>query len=399
MNSEKIIEMTNRYAAHNYKPLEVVLSKAEGVWVEDVEGKRYLDCLSAYSAVSHGHSHPKILKALTDQAATLAVTSRAFHNDKFGPWCKKLAELCDLEMVLAMNTGAEAVETAIKLARKWGYVKKSIPIDKAKIITCANNFHGRTTTVVSFSTDELYKKYFGPYTPGFVTVPFGDADALEAAIDENTAAFLVEPIQGEAGVILPPAGYLKKVREICTKHNVLLMLDEIQTGLGRTGKLFAHQWEEIKPDVLILGKALGGGILPISAVISTEDIMGLFIPGEHGSTFGGNPLACHVSSVALDVMAEEKFVEKSLVLGTKLKTALEAIDNPAIKEVRGRGLLIAVEFHKGKKTARQYCEELEEMGLLCKETHETTVRFAPPLIITEEQIDWALERIEKVFGA
>ncbi len=398
MSSKKVIEITDRFAAHNYKPLEVVLSKAQGVWVLDMDGKRYLDCLSAYSAVSHGHSHPKVLKALQDQGATLAVTSRAFHNDKFGPWCKQLAELCGMEMVLAMNTGAEAVETAIKLARKWGYVKKGIPLDKAKIITCADNFHGRTTTIVGFSTDGLYKKYFGPYTPGFETIPFGDADALEMAVDDNTTAFLVEPIQGEAGVILPSEGYLKKVREICDKHNVLLILDEIQTGLGRTGKLFAHLWEDVAPDVLILGKALGGGILPISAVISSREIMGLFIPGEHGSTFGGNPLACHVSAVALDVMMEEKLVEKSFEMGARLKAGLESIENPDIKEVRGRGLLLAVEVYPGGKTAREYCEELEEQGLLCKETHETTIRFAPPLIITQEQIDWALERIKKVFS-
>ena len=396
VDSRQIIKITEQYAAHNYKPLEVVLAKAEGVWVEDVEGNRFLDFLSAYSAVSHGHQHPKIIEALVEQARKLCVTSRAFHNDAFGPWCQKLADLCEMEMVLAMNTGAEAVETALKLARKWGYKVKGVPRDKAKIIACANNFHGRTTTVISFSTDELYKQYFGPFTPGFEMVPFGDADALEEAIDENTVAFLVEPIQGEAGVIVPPEGYLKKVREICDKNNVLLMMDEIQTGLGRTGKLFAHQWEGVKPDVLILGKALGGGVLPISAVVSSEEIMGLFIPGEHGSTFGGNPLACHVSSVALDVLVEENLVEKSLALGKKLSDGLKSLSNDQIKEVRGKGLLLAIELKPGEQTARQICEALEKEGILCKETHETTVRFAPPLVITEEQIDWAMERIRKV---
>ena len=396
MDSRRIIEITEQFAAHNYKPLEVVLSKAEGVWVEDVEGNRFLDCLSAYSAVSHGHQHPKIIKALIEQAKKLCVTSRAFHNDEFGPWCQKLAGLCEMEMVLAMNTGAEAVETAIKLARKWGYKVKGVPRGKAKIIACADNFHGRTITVISFSTDELYKQYFGPFTPGFEIVPFGDADALEEAIDENTVAFLVEPIQGEAGVIVPPEGYLKRAREICDKNNVLLMMDEIQTGLGRTGKLFAHEWEQVKPDVLILGKALGGGVLPISAVVSSEKIMRLFVPGEHGSTFGGNPLACHVSSVALDVLLEEKLVEKSQALGDKLRNGLLSLKNEQIKEVRGKGLLLAIELKPGNQTARNICECLEKEGILCKETHESTVRFAPPLIITEEQVDWAMERIRKV---
>ena len=398
MRAQQIMEQTDRYAAHNYKPLEVVLSKAGGVWVQDVDGKRYLDCLSAYSALSHGHQHPRILAALYEQAARLAVTSRAFHNDRFGPWCEKLARFCEMDMVLAMNTGAEAVETAVKLARKWAYRVKGVAQNRAKIITCQNNFHGRTTTVISFSTDDLSRRYFGPYTPGFETIPYGDIDALEAAVDDDTAAFLVEPIQGEAGVIVPPEGYLKAAREICDRRNVLLVLDEIQTGLGRTGKRFAFQHEGVRPDLLILGKALGGGVLPISAVIAQRDVMELFTPGEHGSTFGGNPLACHVSSVALDVLVEEKLTENSHAMGERFKQGLKAIPNDRIKQVRGKGLLLAVEWQPGPVTARQYCERLMKAGLLCKDTHETTIRFAPPLIITADQVDWALERIAEVFA-
>jgi ornithine--oxo-acid transaminase len=396
MSTREMIDLVDKYSAHNYKPLEVVLTKGEGVWVWDVEGNKYLDCLSAYSAVSHGHAHPRIVNALTDQAAKLGVTSRAFHNDCFGPWCKKMVDTTGMEMVLPMNTGAEAVETAVKIARKWGYKVKGVPKYKAKIITCENNFHGRTITVISFSTDELYKEAFGPFTPGFETIPYGDAEALEAAMDENVVAFLVEPIQGEAGVIVPPAGYLKKARELCDKHNVLLMADEIQTGLGRTGKWFACDHEGVKPDVYILGKALGGGILPISAVASSKEVLGLFVPGEHGSTFGGMPLACRVSSEALDILNDENLVEKSAKMGAKLKAALQAIKNDQIKEVRGEGLLLAVEMKPGGMTARQICEKLQEKGLLCKETHETTVRFAPPLVITDEQIDWAMEQIKGV---
>lgn len=397
MEAQRIIKQTETFSAHNYKPLSVVLAKADGVWVEDVEGRRYLDCLSAYSAVSHGHGHPKILEALIDQAKTLNVTSRAFHNSQLGPWCEKLAGICGMEMVLPMNTGAEAVETALKIARKWGYQTKGVPRYEAKIITCSDNFHGRTITVISFSSEEDYRHDFGPFTPGFTSIAFGDADALEQAIDDNTVAFLVEPIQGEAGVKVPPDGYLKKIREICTRKNVLLMLDEIQTGLGRTGALFAHNHEDIKPDVLILGKALGGGILPISAVVSSSEILGLFRPGEHGSTFGGNPLACRVSSVALDVLAEEKLVENSKAMGEHFTAGLKALKNDSIKEIRGKGLLLAMEMEPGGKTARWYCEQLQGEGILCKETHDNIIRFAPPLVITAEQVDWALERIKKVF--
>ena len=396
MTTQQMIEQVERYAAHNYHPLDVILQRAEGVWVYDVEGNRFLDCLSAYSALNHGHQHPKIIAALVQQAGRLAVTSRAFHNDRFGPWCQKLAEFCGMEMVLAMNTGAEAVETAIKLVRKWGYQVKGVPKDQAKIIACEDNFHGRTTTVISFSTDPLNSEFFGPMTPGFSTIPYGDPAALEAAIDEDTVAFLVEPIQGEAGVKIPPDGYLQKVRKICDDRNILMVADEIKTGLGRTGKRFACDHENVKPDVWILGKALGGGVLPISAVVSSQAILGLFVPGEHGSTFGGNPLACHVSSVALDVLAEENLILRSQERGERFIQGLRAIKNDRIKQVRGRGLLLAVEMEPGPVTARHFCDKLRQEGLLCKDTHETTIRFAPPLIITEDQVDWALERITKV---
>lgn len=395
--TKEIIELTDRYNAHNYKPLPVVISEAKGVWMTDVEGNRYLDCLSAYSAVSHGHGHPRLLKALADQAAKLVVTSRAFHNDQLGLWAKELCELCGMEMAVPMNTGAEAVETAIKAARKWGYRVKGVPRYQAKIITCRENFHGRTTTVVSFSTEDLYKEDFGPFTPGFETIAFGDAEALEKAIDENTVAFLVEPIQGEAGVLVPPAGYLKKIREICTKHNVLLIFDEIQVGLGRTGKMFTWMHEEAKPDLITLGKALGGGCLPISACVGSAAVLGLFRPGEHGSTFGGNPLACAVSREAMRILIDEKLAERAQVLGDRLQAGLRSIRCPQIKEVRGRGLLLAVELSAGKWTARAACEALQGEGILCKETHETTIRFAPPLVIGEAEIDLIVQAAKKVF--
>ncbi|NLH50487.1 MAG: ornithine--oxo-acid transaminase [Myxococcales bacterium] len=395
--TQEIIHLTNQYSAHNYKPLPVVISEAKGVWMTDVEGKRYLDCLSAYSAVSHGHGHPRLLKTLKEQADKLAVTSRAFHNDQFGPWAKELCELCKMEMAVPMNTGAEAVETALKAARKWGYRVKGVPRYQAKIITCRENFHGRTTTIVSFSTDDLYKEDFGPFTPGFETIPFGDAAALEKAIDENTVAFLVEPIQGEAGVMVPPAGYLKKIREICTKRQVLLIFDEIQVGLARTGKMFTWMHEDAKPDLITLGKALGGGILPISACVGSAEVLGLFRPGEHGSTFGGNPLACAVSREAMRILVEENLAERARQLGERLKAGLQAIACPQIKEVRGKGLLLAVELKAGKWTARSACEALQAEGILCKETHETTIRFAPPLVIQEAEIDLIIRAAKKVF--
>lgn len=394
--TEQIIELTEKYGAHNYKPLSVVISSAQGIWMTDVEGRRYLDCLSAYSAVSHGHGHPRVLKALHEQADRLVVTSRAFHNDQLGPWCKELTELCEMEMALPMNTGAEAVETAIKAARKWGYVEKEVQPNQAKIICCENNFHGRTTTIVGFSTDDLYREYFGPFTPGFEIIPYGDAVALENAIDRNTVAFLVEPIQGEAGVNVPPAGYLNAVRELCSLHNVLLIFDEIQTGLGRTGKLFCWQHEDAKPDLICLGKALGGGCIPISAVVGRRDILGLFRPGEHGSTFGGMPLSCAVSREALRVLIDEDLTGRAARLGERLLQGLRAIRCPQIREIRGKGLLLGMEFKEGPKTARSVCEALMKEGILCKETHEMTVRFAPPLIISEPEIDFIIAAVKKV---
>lgn len=399
MNAAQLMEMADTYGSSNYKPLPVVISKAERVWMWDVDGNRYMDMLSAYSAVSTGHCHPRVIRALTEQASRLCVTSRAFHSDQLGPFMKELCELTGMTKVLPMNTGAEAVETAIKAARKWGYVKKGVPMNEAHILVCAGNFHGRTTTVVSFSSDELYKKYFGPFTPGFTIVPYGDADAMAAAVTDKTCAILVEPIQGEAGVKVPPEGYLRALRKLCDERNVLLMLDEIQTGLGRCGKMFCHEWEGIRPDVLILGKTLGGGVLPISACVTNDEVLGLFVPGEHGSTFGGNPLACACAREAMRILVEEDLPGRARTLGARLKVGLEAIKNPQIIDIRGRGLLLALEFGPGEKTARQYCEELKGEGILAKETHVTSIRFAPPLVITEEEIDWALERITKVLSA
>jgi ornithine--oxo-acid transaminase len=398
MTGKDIMEMTEAYGAHNYHPLPVVLTKGKGIWVWDSEGKKYIDMLSCYSALNHGHRHPKLIKAVKEQLGKITLTSRAFYNEQLGPFCKELAELCNMEMVLPMNSGAEAVETAIKIARKWGYVKKGVRHYDAEIIVCENNFHGRTVTIVSFSTEPLYRDEFGPFTPGFKIIPFGDADALQKAITPNTVAFLVEPIQGEAGINVPPEGFLKKAYDICKQNNVLLMLDEIQTGLGRTGRLFAHQYEEgVKPDVLILGKALGGGIYPVSAVVSSKEVLGLFTWGEHGSTFGGNPLAAYIGRVAIKTLIEERLTENSFEMGNYFMEQLRGIESKHIKEVRGKGLLIGLELHREAGGARRFCEALMNEGLLCKETHEHVIRFAPPLTITKKEVDFAVKKIRKVF--
>ena len=387
------IELENQYGAHNYHPLDVVIERAEGVWVYDVEGKRYLDCLAAYSAVNQGHCHPRILKALVEQAHKVTLTSRAFRNDQLPLFYKELHELTGYDMALPMNSGSEAVETAIKTARKWGYKIKGIPEDKAEVIVCANNFHGRTITEVSFSTDAQYRDGFGPFTPGFKVIPFGDVQALEDAISPHTCAFLVEPIQGEAGIIIPPAGFLKQAAVICRQNRVLLIVDEIQSGLGRTGKLFAYEHEGIRPDVVIVGKALSGGFYPVSAVLASREIMRIFEPGDHGSTFGGSPLGCAVARAALRVLMQEKLVERSAELGAYFLELLQKLRSPDLKEVRGKGLWIGIELHS---PARAYCEALKEEGILCKETHDRVIRIAPPLIIQREEIDWAFERIRKV---
>ena len=393
LRTRDFIELENQYGAHNYHPLDVVIERAEGVWVYDVEGKRYLDCLAAYSAVNQGHCHPEILKALVEQAHKVTLTSRAFRNDQLPLFYKELHELTGYDIALPMNSGSEAVETAIKTARKWGYKIKGIPEDKAEVIVCANNFHGRTITEVSFSTDAQYRDGFGPFTPGFKVIPFGDAQALESAITPNTCAFLVEPIQGEAGIIIPPAGFLKQAADICRQNRVLLIVDEIQSGLGRTGKLFAYEHEGIRPDVVIVGKALSGGFYPVSAVLSSREIMSIFEPGDHGSTFGGNPLGCAVARAALQVLMQEKLVERSAELGAYFLELLQTLHSPDLKEVRGKGLWIGIELHS---PARAYCEALKEKGILCKETHDRVIRIAPPLIIQREEIDWAFERIRKV---
>ncbi len=398
MNTQDFINMEEKYGAHNYHPLDVVIEKAEGVWVYDVDGKKYLDCLSAYSAVNQGHVHPEILKALLEQAKRVTLTSRAFRNDQLPLLYKELSEMTGYEMSLPMNSGAEAVETAVKLARKWAYQVKKVPRHQAEIIVASGNFHGRTVTIVSFSTEPSYRDDFGPFTPGFVTVTYGDADAIEKAITPNTAAVLLEPIQGEAGVIIPPAGYLKKVAETCKKNNVLFMADEIQTGLARTGKLFASQHEDVRPDVVIIGKALAGGFYPVSAVLADKPILGLFTPGEHGSTFGGNPLAAAVSRAALRVIRDEKLAERSQELGEYFVEQLSEISSPHVKEVRGRGLLIGVELKPEAKGARRFCEALQKKSILAKETHDNVIRFAPPLVIDKETIDWALPAIREVLN-
>jgi len=397
MDSKDYIVIEDIYGAHNYHPLDVVITKAKGIWMWDVEGNKYLDFLSAYSAVNQGHCHPRIIKALQNQAKKLTLTSRAFRNDQWPLLAKELCELTGFNMVLPMNSGAEAVETAIKLARKWAYQKKGVPQDEAEIIACTNNFHGRTVTIISFSTEPLYRQDFGPFTPGFKIVPFGDAEALEEAITPRTAAFLVEPIQAEAGIIIPPDGYLKKAKEICEKNNVLFIADEIQTGLGRVGKMFACEYEGVKPDVMVIGKSLGGGCYAISAVLSTIEIMGLFKPGEHGSTFGGNPLACAVAREALRVIQDEHLVEQAAEKGTYFLEKLKTIKSRHIKEIRGRGLLIGIELYPEAGGARRFCEALMNERLLCKETHENVIRFAPPLIISKRELDWAFKKIKKVF--
>ncbi|MGB9906367.1 MAG: ornithine--oxo-acid transaminase [Candidatus Saccharicenans sp.] len=397
MENRDYIVLEDMYGAHNYHPLDVVITKAKGIWMWDVEGKKYLDFLSAYSAVNQGHCHPRIVKTLQKQAKKLTLTSRAFRNDQWPLLAKELCDLTGFNQVLPMNSGAEAVETAIKIARKWAYQKKGIPQDQAEIIACANNFHGRTITVISFSTEPLYRQDFGPFTPGFKIIPFGDAAALEAAITPNTAAFLVEPIQAEAGILIPPAGFLKQAWEICQKNNVLFIADEIQTGLGRVGRLFACEYEGVKPDLLVIGKSLGGGCYAISAVLSTNEIMGVIKPGQHGSTFGGNPLACAVAREALRVIQEENLVKNAEEKGAYFLEKLKTIKSKKIKEVRGRGLLIGVELWPEAGGARRYCEELMKEGLLCKETHDHVIRFAPPLIIGKKELDWAFKRIKRVF--
>jgi len=398
MNTKEFIAMEEQYGAHNYHPLDVVIERAEGVWVYDVDGKRYLDCLSSYSALNQGHVHPKILDALLEQAKKVTLTSRAFRNDQLPLLYKELSEMTGYEMSLPMNSGAEAVETALKLARKWAYRVKGVPRHQAEIITAAGNFHGRTISIVSFSTEPSYRDDFGPFTPGFVNVPYGDADAIEKAITPNTAAVMLEPIQGEGGVIIPPAGYLKHVAEICKKNNVLLMADEIQTGLGRTGKLFAAEYDDVRPDVTIIGKALAGGFYPVSAVLADEVILGLFKPGEHGSTFGGNPLGAAVARAALKVIRDEKLVERSRELGEYFVEQLAEIPSPHIKEVRGKGLLIGVELKPEAGGARRFCVALQEKGILAKETHDNVIRFAPPLVIDKETIDWALPSVRDVLN-
>ena len=398
MNTQDYIALEEQYGAHNYHPLDVVIERAEGVWVYDVDGKKYLDCLSAYSAINQGHVHPEILKAMLEQAAKVTLTSRAFRNDQLPLFYKELSEMTGYEMSLPMNSGAEAVETAVKLARKWAYTVKGVPRHQAEIIVCVGNFHGRTTTIISFSTEPAYRDDFGPFTPGFLAVPYGDADAIGRVITSNTAAVLVEPIQGEGGVIIPPAGYLKKVADLCKKNNVLLIADEIQTGLGRTGKLFASQHEDVRPDMVVIGKALSGGFYPVSAVLADKPLLGLFAPGEHGSTFGGNPLAAAIARAALRVIRDEKLSERSRELGTYFIEQLAEIPSPHVKEVRGRGLLIGVELKPSAKGARRFCEALQSKGILAKETHENVIRFAPPLVIDKETIDWALPSIRDVLN-
>jgi len=398
MNTNDYIALEEQYGAHNYHPLDVVIEKAEGVWVYDVDGRRYLDCLSAYSAVNQGHVHPKILQAMIEQAGRVTLTSRAFRNDQLPLLYRELSEMTGYEMSLPMNSGAEAVETAVKIARKWAYVVKKVPRHQAEIIVASGNFHGRTTTIISFSTEPSYRDDFGPFMPGFVTVKYGDADAIGKAITPNTAAVMLEPIQGEGGVIIPPAGYLKKAAEICKRNNVLFMADEIQTGLARTGKLFACQHEDVRPDVMIIGKALSGGFYPASAVLADKAVLGLFKPGEHGSTFGGNPLAAAVARASLRVIREENLADRSQKLGEYFIEQLSEIPSPHVREVRGRGLLIGVELKPEAGGARRFCEALQGKGILAKETHDSVIRFAPPLVIDRQTIDWALPSIRDVLN-
>lgn len=397
-NTQTAVSLVDEHSAHNYHPLPIVVASAAGVWVVDPEGKRYMDMLAAYSAVNFGHSNKELVASAKSQLDRVTLTSRAFHNAELGPFCQELAELCGMEAVLPMNTGAEGVETAIKTARKWGYEKKGVAADKAKIIVCAGNFHGRTITIVSFSDDQQARDGFGPYTPGFEVVPYGDLDALRAAIDEDTVGFLFEPIQGEGGIIIPPEGYLSGVREICTESNILMIADEIQSGLGRTGKTFACDWEQVKPDLFILGKALGGGIMPVSAVVSSREILSVFRPGDHGSTFGGNPLACHVARTAVGILKGGSMQENALRQGGTLIRELRAANFPCVKEIRGRGLWVGIEIDTASGPARPYCEKLMELGVLCKETHEQVIRLAPPLVISDDETAWALERLLQVLA-
>jgi len=398
LNSDAHMQLVDQYSARNYAPLPVVISRGEGAWVWDVEGHKYLDCLSAYSALNFGHSHPRILDVFIEQARRLTLTSRAFQNDQFGPFCQELTAFCDMDLVLPMNTGAEGVETAIKTARKWGYTVKGVPDGKAQIICFSGNFHGRTTTIVSFSTEEQTKAHFGPYTPGFVVVKYGSLDALRAAITPHTVAVLVEPIQGEGGVVVPPEGYLRGIRELCDEHNVLMIADEIQTGLGRTGRRFAVDHEEVKPDLVILGKALGGGVMPVSAVVGSKEALGVFNPGDHGSTFGGNPLGCAVAREAIRVLVDEKLAERADRVGKAFRDRIRAANCSKIKEVRGKGLLIGIEMTPEAGAAKPYCKQLKGEGVLCKDTVDNVMRIAPPLMIAEADLDWAAERVIKVLS-
>jgi ornithine--oxo-acid transaminase len=397
-STQEHLTWADTYGAHNYHPLPIVLERGEGIWVWDVEGKKYMDCLSSYSAVNQGHCHPRLIATAKEQIEKLTLTSRAFHNDQTGPFFKELSSLCNKDMVLPMNSGAEAVETAIKTARKWGYTQKGVEEDKAEIIVFENNFHGRTITIVGFSSEAQYRAGFGPFTPGFRLIPFGDSDAVKKAINKNTVAILVEPIQGEAGVIVPPDGFMRGLRELCDAENVLLMADEIQTGLGRTGALFASDHDCVIPDVYILGKALSGGFYPVSAVVASREVLGVFQPGDHGSTFGGNPLGCAVAREAMNILLEGKLPEKANELGNYFMGELRNIDSPHVKEIRGKGLLIGVELKPEVGPARPFCEKLMEEGMLCKETHESVIRFAPPLVIQKHEIEWALERVRKVLA-
>jgi ornithine--oxo-acid transaminase len=397
-SAQRFVALEDSYGANNYLPLDVVLSRGKGVWVFDVDGNRYMDMLSAYSALNQGHCHPMIVRAMKRQADRLALTSRAFRHDQLGLFYSELCSLLRYDMVLPMNSGAEAIETAIKAVRKWAYTVRGISENNAEIIVCENNFHGRTVTIVGFSTEQQYRQGFGPFTPGFRIIPYGDPGALEAAITPDTAGFMVEPIQGEGGIIIPPSGYLKAVREICDRHDIALITDEIQTGLGRTGRMLAQDHDGIRADVTVIGKALSGGMYPVSAVLAKRDILGVFTPGDHGSTFGGNPLACAVARAALEVLQKEKMVENARKIGGFLLKRLSGIKNSKVKAVRGKGLLIGVELFPEAGGARRYCEKLMKKGILCKETHEHVIRFAPPLIITREEADWALERIEAVLG-
>jgi len=394
--SARFIELEERHGAHNYHPLDVVIARAEGAWVWDVEGKRYMDFLAAYSAVNQGHCHPRLVKVMEEQAKRVTLTSRAFRNDQLGPFCEELTKLTGFHRVLPMNTGAEAVETAIKAARKWGYTVKGIPADEAEILVFDGNFHGRTTTIVGFSSDDEYRFGFGPFTPGFRLLPYGDADAVAAAMHDKVAAVLVEPIQGEAGIVIPPDGFLRRLREITKDHNALLMMDEIQSGLGRTGKLFAYEHEGVRPDIVIVGKALSGGMYPVSAILADDEVMDVFRPGDHGSTYGGNPLGAAIAREAINVLVEEDMVRASAENGAYFLEELQTIESDHVKEIRGRGLWIAIELNDEAGGARRFCEALQDEGLLCKETHATVIRVAPPLMIGRDDIDWAIERIAKV---